>query len=64
MLLGLTDKVAIVTGASRGIVAEANIIRMGEPDDITGVVTYVASSRARYLHGAMIDMDGGQTKTL
>ncbi|HEY1722149.1 MAG TPA: SDR family oxidoreductase [Magnetospirillaceae bacterium] len=46
------------------IVAEANIIRMGEPDDIAGLVAYVASARARYLHGAMIDMDGGQTKTL
>jgi 3-oxoacyl-[acyl-carrier protein] reductase len=46
------------------IVAEANIIRMGEPDDIAGLVAYVVSERARYLHGAMIDMDGGQTKTL
>jgi 3-oxoacyl-[acyl-carrier protein] reductase len=37
---------------------------MGEPDDIAGMVAYVASARARYLHGAIIDMDGGQTKTL
>ena len=51
-------------GAVRAIVAEANLIRMGEPDDIAGLVAYVASGRARYLHGAMIDMDGGQTKTL
>ncbi len=50
--------------AVEAIVAEANIIRMGEPDDIAGMVAYVASARARYLHGAMIDMDGGQTKTL
>jgi len=46
------------------IVAEANIIAMGEPSDIAGLTAFVASPRAHYLHGAMIDMDGGQTKTL
>ena len=46
------------------IVAEANIIGMGETGDIAGLAAFVASPRARYLHGAMIDMDGGQTKTL
>lgn len=50
--------------AAAAIVAEANAIRLGEPEDIAGLVAYVASDRARYLHGAMIDMDGGQTKTL
>jgi 3-oxoacyl-[acyl-carrier protein] reductase len=57
--LGVDESKAI-----EAIVAESNIIRMGEPDDIAALVAYVSSSRARYLHGALIDMDGGQTKTL
>lgn len=50
--------------ATMAIVTEANAIRLGEPEDIAGLVAFVASARARYLHGALIDMDGGQTKTL
>jgi NAD(P)-dependent dehydrogenase (short-subunit alcohol dehydrogenase family) len=57
--LGVDEAAAVAA-----IVAETGTIGMGEPDDIAGLVAFVASPRARYLHGAMIDMDGGQTKTL
>jgi NAD(P)-dependent dehydrogenase (short-subunit alcohol dehydrogenase family) len=50
--------------ALRRMVAEAGALRFGEPPDIAGLVAFVASGRGRFLHGAVIDMDGGQTKTL
>jgi 3-oxoacyl-[acyl-carrier protein] reductase len=57
--LGLDEATAL-----QSIVDESKAIRMGETSDIAGLVAYVVSPRARYLHGALIDMDGGQTKTL
>jgi 3-oxoacyl-[acyl-carrier protein] reductase len=50
--------------AMRAMVAEAKSMRIGEPIDIAQLVAFVASPRASYLHGARVDMDGGQTKTL
>jgi NAD(P)-dependent dehydrogenase (short-subunit alcohol dehydrogenase family) len=50
--------------ALRRLVAEAGALRFGEPADIAGLVAFVASERGRFLHGSLIDMDGGQTKTL
>jgi 3-oxoacyl-[acyl-carrier protein] reductase len=46
------------------IVAEAGTVRIGEPDDIANLVAFLASSAARFLQGALIDADGGQTKTV
>lgn len=45
-------------------VAEANTVRVGEPEDIARLVAFLVSSGARYLQGALIDADGGQTKTV
>jgi 3-oxoacyl-[acyl-carrier protein] reductase len=50
--------------AVQRIITETKVIGMGETGDIANLVAFVASPRARYLHGAMIDMDGGQTKSL
>ncbi|MBA3943307.1 MAG: 2-dehydro-3-deoxy-D-gluconate 5-dehydrogenase KduD [Herpetosiphonaceae bacterium] len=33
--------------------------RWGEPDDLKGTVVFLASEAARYLHGAIIPVDGG-----
>ena len=33
--------------------------RWGDPDDLQGVVVFLASDAARYLHGAIIPVDGG-----
>jgi 2-dehydro-3-deoxy-D-gluconate 5-dehydrogenase len=33
--------------------------RWGEPDDIAGAAVFLASPAARYLHGAVIPVDGG-----
>ena len=45
-------------------VREAGVPRVGEPEDIAGLVAFIASPAGRFLHGALIDMDGGATKTL
>ena len=39
---------------------ELDITRFGEPADIAGLVGFILSPRGRWLHGAAIDMDGGQ----
>ena len=45
-------------------VREAHVTRVGEPEDLAALVAFVASPAGRFLHGALIDMDGGATKTL
>lgn len=60
---------AAATGESLGrteerFVAEAKTVRIGEPDDIAHLVAFLVSPASRYLQGALIDADGGQTKTV
>src|SRR5262249_15736417 len=50
--------------AARDFVRDAGITRLGEPEDIANLVAFVASPSGRLLQGSLIDMDGGQTKTL
>ncbi len=40
------------------------IMRFGTPEDIGGLVAFMVSPRGRWLHGATIDMDGGEVKGL
>ena len=49
--------------AEREFVREHQTTRIGEPEDIAALVAFVASPESRFLHGAMVDMDGGATKT-
>ena len=53
-----------VEQAEARLVAEAESTRLGEPADIAHLVSFLVSPAARYLHGALIDADGGQTKTV
>ncbi len=43
---------------------ELDITRFGTPADIAALVRFVVSPRGRLLHGAAIDMDGGQSVPL
>lgn len=43
---------------------ELDITRFGTPEDIAGLVRFIASPRGRLLHGASLDMDGGQAVPL
>ena len=51
--------------AAAGEVArKANIVRMGVPEDIANLAAYMLSPESRLMQGAMVDLDGGMTKTL
>ncbi len=41
-------------------VARTPIGRLAEPDDIAGVITFLASEESRYITGATIDVNGGR----
>ena len=43
---------------------ELDITRFGKPDDVAGLVAFIVSPRGRWLHGAAIDIDGGQVDPL
>jgi NAD(P)-dependent dehydrogenase (short-subunit alcohol dehydrogenase family) len=45
-------------------VEEHAIARIGEPADIAALVAFIASSEGKLLHGSLIDMDAGATKTI
>jgi NAD(P)-dependent dehydrogenase (short-subunit alcohol dehydrogenase family) len=38
------------------------IARLGEPGDVAQLVAFLATEEARWIHGAIIDVDGGQNK--
>ncbi len=50
--------------AERRLVQAAGITRVGEPEDIAALAAFILSPAGRLLQGALIDMDGGQTKTI
>lgn len=44
--------------------AEVPLGRFGQPEEVAGLVTFLASDRARYIAGASIDVAGGMGKFL
>src|SRR5262245_17743946 len=43
---------------------EAGIIRYGTVEDVADFITFIVSSRATWLHGATVDLDGGEIPVL
>ncbi len=68
-LQGWIKSVAAETGgdleaAEREMVRRAKIVRLGEPEDIANLAAFVLAPQNRLVHGALIDLDGGMTKTV
>lgn len=57
----LTDRVRAVRTpeATRALAERVPLRRLGEPDDIADVVLFLASDAARYMNGAVLDVNGG-----
>ena len=53
-----------IEAAERHMTEKMGIARFGTPDEIANLVAFLASERASYLQGAIIDADGGLTRTL
>jgi 3-oxoacyl-[acyl-carrier protein] reductase len=52
-----------LAAAETQMVKESGVARIGEPSDVANLVAYLVSPAGSYLHGSIIDLDGGQTKT-
>jgi 3-oxoacyl-[acyl-carrier protein] reductase len=50
--------------AEQRFVQDLKVTRIGEPQDIANLVAFVVGPGGRFLHGSLIDMDGGATKTI
>jgi NAD(P)-dependent dehydrogenase (short-subunit alcohol dehydrogenase family) len=50
--------------AAHEMVTRANIVRLGDPEDIANLAAFVLQPQNRFLQGALIDLDGGMTKTV
>jgi len=53
-----------LNAALEAIVRKSGIVRLGEPEDVANLAAFIVSPQARYLQGSLIDLDGGQTKTI
>lgn len=50
--------------AAADMASRFGVARFGRPDEIAGVVAFLASPAAAYCQGTIVDVDGGQTRTL
>jgi NAD(P)-dependent dehydrogenase (short-subunit alcohol dehydrogenase family) len=53
-----------VNAALQAIIRSSNIVRLGEPEDVANLAAYMVSPQSRYMQGSLVDLDGGQTKTI
>lgn len=53
-----------VNAALEAIIRSSNIVRLGEPEDIANLAAFMVSPQSRYMQGSLVDLDGGQTKTI
>jgi NAD(P)-dependent dehydrogenase (short-subunit alcohol dehydrogenase family) len=53
-----------IADATQAMAEQLGIARFGEPEEIARMVAFLASPAAAYCQGSIIDVDGGQTRTL
>jgi len=46
------------------LVRKANIVRIGEPEDVASLAAFVLGPSGTWLQGSIIDLDGGATKSV
>ncbi len=64
-LLSFASEHRMTPDAAEREMAEAfRIARFGQPHEIAQVVAFLASAQASYCQGAVVDVDGGATRTL
>jgi NAD(P)-dependent dehydrogenase (short-subunit alcohol dehydrogenase family) len=59
-----TERHISLEAAGRLFIETEQVTRIGEPEDIANLIVFVVSPQGRFLHGALIDADGGATKTI
>lgn len=50
--------------AEREMIAQAGIARFGEPEEVADFVAYLVSPQGRFFQGSLVELDGGETKTI
>jgi NAD(P)-dependent dehydrogenase (short-subunit alcohol dehydrogenase family) len=50
--------------ARRWLLKDMGVARFGSADEIAAAVTFLASPRAAYVQGGLVDIDGDATRTL
>jgi 3-oxoacyl-[acyl-carrier protein] reductase len=58
------EKNILPEAAATQMTADMGIARFGEPEEIAGVVAFLASKHGAYCQGALLDVDGGWTRGL
>jgi NAD(P)-dependent dehydrogenase (short-subunit alcohol dehydrogenase family) len=63
------DRLAAEQGVTAGQAADElarqlRVARFGMPEEVANVVAFLLSEAASYMQGAIVDVDGGQTRTL
>jgi len=58
------EKEVSLAEARRTLPRAMGVERFGRPEEIGEAVAFLAGARARYLQGALIDIDGGATRTI
>ena len=54
---GMTDKLGLISNTSEILANE--ILGIGFPEDVSGMVLFLLSDRARWITGTSIAVDGG-----